>query len=246
MRTCLIRTLLLILVTGNLSCSHVTEKKEADSHGIEPEIVVRRRDDGTISSVNQVVEGKLVHGVRATYYGDGKTLYSKQTFDHGVKQGPATWYYYGGQVFKQTSFEDGKRQGRTRIYYKNGNLLAEYDSERGIVLPGLKEYTIDGELITNYPGVEFREIDHLASKQRIDLEISCTKSRSGIKFYVLRDEDKVTDRVYLITEKDKALLQYYVRPGHELSKKIFILAEIPTELGNVLSKTYSYELSVSN
>ena len=242
MRGCLFSTLLLILVTGNLSCS--SEKKEVDGSDNEPEIIIKRRDDGTISSVNQVIDGKRVHGVRATYYGDGKTLYSKQTFDYGVKQGPATWYYYSGQVFKQTSFEDGKRQGLTRIYYKNGNLLAEFESEKGIVLPGLKEYTIDGELITDYPGVEFREIDHLASSQRIDLEISCTKSRSGIKFYVLRQENEVMDRVYLITEKDKALMQFYVRPGQTLSRKIYILAEIPTELGNVLSRTYSYELNI--
>lgn len=244
MRICLISTLLLILVTGNLSCSNLAEKKELDSSDKEPEIIIKRRDDGTISSANQVVDGKLVHGVRATYYGDGKTLYSKQTFDYGVKQGPATWYYYSGQVFKQTSFEDGKRQGLTRIYYKNGNLLAEFESDKGIVLPGLKEYTIDGELITNYPGVEFREIDHLASNQRVDLEISCTKHRSGIIFYVLRDQDIVTDRVYLITEEDKALMQFYVRPGQTLSRKIYILAEIPTELGNVLSRTYSYDLSI--
>ncbi|MEA3478097.1 MAG: hypothetical protein U9R60_07960 [Bacteroidota bacterium] len=46
-------------------------------------------------------------------------------------------------------------------------------------------------------------------------------------------------------EKDKALLQYYVKPGTELNKTVNILAEIPTELGNVLAKKYTYQLNIT-
>jgi hypothetical protein len=237
---------LLLLVLFGFSCSPSGNADEDAAGEDAPELVVKKRADGTISSVNQVVDGNMVHGVRVCYYEDGKTLYSKQSYEYGIKQGPATWYYLDGHVFKQTNFKNGKRQGLTKIYYKNGNLLAEFESDKGIVLPGLKEYTIEGELITSYPGIEFREIDHLASSQRMDLEISCTKRRSGVKFYILQDENKVGDRVYLITEQDKALMQFYVRPGQVLNKKVHILAEVPTELGNVLSRTYSYQLSAAN
>ena len=187
-----------------------------------------------------------MHGIRATYYKDGKTLYSKQTFSHGRKQGPATWYYTNGQVFKQTNFEEGKRQGHTRIYYKDGKLSAEFESEHGMVLPGLKEYNKDGTPVTSYPDVQFREIDLLASKNRVDLEIYCTKKRSGVKFYILNTKIITTDRVYLITANDSALLQFYLKPGEVLNREVNILAEIPTELGNVLAKKYSYQLKVSN
>ncbi len=246
MRLYINSVLLLFLILVNISCFRSAEEADNTSSENKPEIVIKKRDDGTISSINQVVDGRIVHGIRTTYYQDGRTIYSKQTFDYGVKQGPATWYYMNGALFKQTNFKDGKRQGLTRVYYKNGNLLAEFESEKGIVRPGLKEYTIDGELITSYPGVEFREIDHLASKNRVDLEISCTKRRSGVKFYILKEENGIMDRVYLITENDRALLQFYVKPGEVLQRKVYILAEMPTELGNLLTKTYSYQLSLAN
>lgn len=220
--------------------------KEDDKNEDTRETVVMRRDDGTISSVNQVNESGRVHGTRVTYYGDGKTLYSKQSFVHGRKHGPAAWYYTSGQVFKLTNFEEGKRHGLTRIYYKDGSISAEFESDRGNVLPGLKEYNKDGTPVTLYPDIQFRESDHLAASNRIDLQVFCTKKRSGVKFFILKEGNGTTDRIYLITKDDSALLQYYVNPGEALNKKVEILAEIPTELGNTLSRIYTYQLNVSN
>ena len=237
---------LLLVLMFSFSCFRSSDIEEESANEDKPEIVIKKRDDGTISSVNQVVDGRIVHGIRTTYYKDGKTIYSKHTFNYGIKQGPATWYYMNGHMFKQTNFMDGKRQGLTRIYYKNGDLLAEFQSEKGNVLPGLKEYNQDGTLITSYPDVKFRKIDHLASRNRVDLEISCTKRRSGVKFYVLSEENGISERVYLITENDQALLQFYVKPGEILDKKVEILAEFPTELGNILAKKYTYQLTISN
>ena len=236
----------LLLLSVIFSCSQSPDTKEDVAGAYKPETVVKRRDDGTISSVNQVNENSRVHGIRATYYKDGKTLYSKHTFSHGVKQGPATWYYINGQVFKQTNFEEGKRHGLTRIYYKDGKLSGEFESEHGNILPGLKEYNQAGTLVTSYPDVQFREIDLLAAKNRVDLEIYCTKNRSGVKFYILNAKNGTTERVYLITAYDSALLQFYVKPGEVLNREVNILAEIPTELGNVLAKKYSYQLRISN
>jgi hypothetical protein len=241
-----VKFVLFLCLLLSVSCSNSPDNKEETSREDKPEIVVRKRADGTISSVNQVDENNRVHGIRATYYGDGSTLYSKHTFSHGRKQGPAIWYYMNGQVYKESHFEQGKRQGLTRIYYKNGQLSGEYDSHEGNVLPGLKEYLEDGTLITSYPEIEFRENNLLDSKNRVDLQVFCTKKRSGVKFYVLNQAHGETSRVYLITENDSALLQYYVQPGKTLDKKVEILAEIPTELGNVLAREYSYDLKISN
>jgi len=237
--------LLLVLSTG-ISCKRSSAPDEGSNTKSEAETMIKRRDDGTVSSVNQVDENNRVHGVRATYYENGTTPYSKQTFNHGIKQGPAIWYYTNGQIFKQSNFEDGNRHGLTRVYYKNGDLSGEFESEHGNVLPGLKEFKRDGTPVSSYPGVNFREIDLRAASNRVDLEISCTKKRSGIKFYILKEANGSIDRIYLITKNDAALLQYYVKPGEVLDERIEILAEIPTELGNVLVKKYSYHLSVSN
>jgi len=236
--------LLLLILSLSFSCKRSQNMEEVIGSESKAETVIKRRSDGTVSSVNQVNANNRVHGIRATYYGDGKTVYSKQTFNHGKKQGPATWYYKDGQVFKQTTFKDGKRHGLTRIYYKSGSLSAEFESEYGNVLPGLKEYNEDGSLVTSYPDIKFRELDFLSSKNRLDLEMYCAKKRSGVKFFILHEKEGETSRVYLITEDDSALLQYYVQPGNELQRKIDILAEIPTELGNVLARKYSYKLSI--
>ena len=150
--------LLLLLLSLSISCKRSTNPEEVLNSENKPETVVKRRDDGTVSSVNQVNENNRVHGVRATYYEDGKTLYSKQTYDRGKKQGPATWYYMNGKVFKRTNFEDGKRHGLTRVYYKDGSLSAEFESENGNVLPGLKEYKEDGSLVTSYPDIGYSAV----------------------------------------------------------------------------------------
>jgi len=238
--------LLLLILSLSFSCKRSQNMEEVIDSESKPETVIKRRSDGTVSSINQVNANNRVHGIRATYYGDGKTVYSKQTFNHGRKQGPATWYYRNGQVYKQTSFKGGKRHGPTRIYYKSGSLSAEFESEYGNVLPGLKEYNKDGSQVTSYPDIKFRELDFLASKNRLDLEMYCTKKRSGVKFFILHEKEGETSRVYLITEDDSALLQFYVKPGNTLDRRVNIMAELPTELGNTLSRRYSYQLSVSN
>jgi len=241
-----VKLMLFLILLLNFSCTHSPDSNEGIPDVDKPETLVKRRDDGTVSSVNQVDENNRVNGIRVTYYGDGITIYSKQTFSHGRKEGPAIWYYMNGQVYKQSHFEEGKRQGLTRVYYKNGILSAEYKSDKGNVLPGLKEYNKDGTLITDYPDIKFREIEYLSTNNRVDLEISCSKKRSGVKFYMLNEKNGETSRVYLITENDSTVRRYYVQPGQTLHKKVNILAVIPTALGNLLAREYTYQLKISN
>jgi len=212
----------------------------------DPQVLVKRRDDGTISSINQVDEQGIVHGSRVTYFPDGLTVYSKLTFNHGIKEGPSVRYYENGQVFEQATFENGKKHGPQRKYHKSGELLAEYTYKNGHAQPGLKEYKPDGTLVDGYPEVHFKEIDHLASRSRIDLEIDCTWKRGKMKYFVLQDENGEARRVYLITENGTATMQFYIQPGETLNRKVDIIAEIPTEFGNILVLELSYQLSAQN
>ena len=234
------------MVLAGLFCSC---SRSADSEGdsnSDPPVLVKRRDDGTMSSANQVDEMGRVHGIRVTYFPDGKTVYSKLTFKHGIKEGPSLWYYENGQVFEQATFEDGEKHGPQRKYHKNGELLAEYAYENGHPLPGLKEYQKDGTLVSGYPEVRFREIDHLASRNRIDLEISCTQNRGKMKYFVIQQENGESNRVYLITENGSTTMQFYVQPGETLDRKVDIVAEIPTNLGNIMVLELSYQLTATN
>jgi len=244
--------LAMFLAPGILSCSGSEDpggngsKNQMADRNSESEIVVKRREDGTISSANQVNELGQVHGTRLTYFPDGKTVYSKLTFRNGIKDGLSVKYYDNGKVFEMATFENGEKHGPQRKYYKTGELLAVYDYEHGHALPGLKEYTPDGTLIKEYPEVYFREIDHLAARSRIDLEISCTWKKGKMKYFVLQKEGGQTNRVYLITENGSTTMQFYIPPGETLEKQVDILAEIPTDLGNILVLERSYQLSAVN
>jgi len=209
-------------------------------------VVVRKRDNGTTSSVNPVDEMNRVHGVRVTFYANGRTIYSRTTFSHGIKNGPAVRYYRNGQVFEHSGYLDGKKHGPVRKYYMDGTLMAEFECEQGVVLPGLKEYTRDGTLVTSYPEIRFTEEDHLDTHRRIDLVLSCSAKGRGVKYYLLEDSLEFRDRIYLISENGSALMQYYLKPGESIDSAIAIVAEIPTELGNVYVTAQKYHLQVTN
>lgn len=236
--------ILTVLISPSCTSSNQTEEENISDH--QAEVVRKKRADGTLSSVNQVDEMGRVHGLRVTYFEDGKTAYSKISFSHGQRQGPSIRYYRNGQVFEQSEYQLGKKHGLSRKYHKNGSLLSECAYEEGHALPGLKEYKEDGTQITSYPKVVFRELDHLALRNRVDLEMSCKSNVNGVKFYRLNEESGKTSRIYLISEKNKATVQYYVKPGGTLNEQLSILAEIPTEFGNIYARELKYKLLVSN
>jgi antitoxin component YwqK of YwqJK toxin-antitoxin module len=202
---CIVLTILLCF-----SCNPTSENKVGSDLDKRSNIVVKKRDDGTLSSVNQVDEVGRVHGVRVTYFADGKTIYTKLTFDHGKKNGPSIRYYNNGQIYEHASFENGEKHGLTKKYHKNGKLLAEFEYNRGIAMVGLKEYDKEGELINSYPTVAFKEVSHLAFNDKIDFEIHCSKPYNGTKYFLVKGENEKANRTYLITEKGFALLQFYL------------------------------------
>jgi hypothetical protein len=238
----------LIILFGMLclSCKQKAGTENPHSGDPEQEILVKRREDGTLSSVNQIDEMGIVHGIRVTYYPDGKTVYSKLTLNHGIKHGPFIRYYRNGQIFEHSAYRDGKKHGPARKYYKNGSLLAEFAYDNGILLPGLKEYHRDGTLVTDYPEILFRVEDHLADRNRVDLHMYPMPDRPGIKYYVKQSSNGQESRVYLISENGSASMQFYVSPGDTLHKKVEIIAEIPTELGNTMVRELGYDLTVAH
>jgi antitoxin component YwqK of YwqJK toxin-antitoxin module len=245
-RKCMYQVMTFLILIVSFSCFRSTDIDEDTAGEGKPKTIVKKRNDGTLSSVNQVDEEGRVNGVRVTYYADGKTIHSKFTFSHGIKQGPSVRYYENGQVFEHAGFKDGEKNGLTRKYYKNGTLLSECEYMNGKVLPGLKEYDMDGEMITSYPEIQFTKIDHLVTRDRIDLEISCVEKNRGVKYYLLKQENGKPNRTYLISENSTTLMQFYVKPGETLNRSIEILAEIPTALGNVMAKELSYQLKATN
>ena len=67
-----------------------------------------------------------------------------------------------------------------------------------------------------------------------------------MKYFLLQEEHGETSRVYLITEHGTATTQFFVQPGETLDRKLDFIAEIPTDLGNILVLELSYHLHAKN
>lgn len=147
MRVLLQITAVLVLMTCMVSCSNGKGDTADSPEAGEEKMVTRRRDDGTISSVNPLDDKGYVHGVKVNFYEDGRTVHSRVTYVHGRKHGPAIWYFRSGKVYEHTNFHHGRKHGLTRRYYESGELMEEVTYEQGEELPGKKQYNRQGELI---------------------------------------------------------------------------------------------------
>lgn len=138
--TCLV-TVISACGSGNKDIGTNNEKNKTN-------YVKKRRDDGTLSSINPIDENGYVHGVKVMYYEDGKTVHSKVSYEHGRKHGPAIWYYKNGQIHEHSNYYYNRKNGLAKRYYDTGELMEEVTFDTGQELPGKKMYTKDGELIT--------------------------------------------------------------------------------------------------
>lgn len=143
------RTILILILTILVaSCSQGRENKEQPADENTPNLVKKRRDDGTLSSINPVDEKGYVHGVKVNFYEDGLTVHSKITYEHGRKHGPAIWFFKSGKIYEHTAYYQNRKNGITKRYYETGELYEETTYEAGEELPGKKRYNKAGELIS--------------------------------------------------------------------------------------------------
>ena len=146
----LIRLLLtIILITAIISCSSESKKSSDETNQKAPTMVRKKRDDGTLSSINPVDEEGYVHGIKVNYYDDGKTIHSKITYLHGRKDGPAIWYFKSGKIYEHTNFFQNWKHGLSKKYYESGELFEEVQYNTGKELPGKKTYDKEGILISD-------------------------------------------------------------------------------------------------
>ena len=142
--------LLLILSLSILitSCKQGKEQTNQASEEEAPHMVRKKRDDGTLSSMNPVDEQGYVHGVKVNFYEDGLTVHSKITYEHGRKHGPAIWFFKSGKIYEYTNYYQNRKNGVTKRYYETGELYEEISFDTGKELPGKKVYDKEGNLIS--------------------------------------------------------------------------------------------------
>lgn len=133
-----------ILIT---SCNQGKEPGEQPSDEDTSNVVKKRREDGTLSSLNPVDDEGYIHGVKVNFYEDGVTVHSKITYEHGRKHGPAIWFFKSGKIYEHTNYYQNRKNGLTKRYYESGELYEETMYDAGEELPGKKVYNKEGELI---------------------------------------------------------------------------------------------------
>lgn len=139
---------LTILIGACNQGSKQTEQTEQAETGDQPKVVKKRREDGTLSSLNPVDKDGYVHGVKVNFYEDGVTVHSKITYEHGRKHGPAIWFFKSGKIYEHTTYYQNRKNGVTKRYYETGELYEETMFDTGEELPGKKKYDKEGNLIS--------------------------------------------------------------------------------------------------
>ena len=141
--------LILSLCVPFESCKQGKESSEQLAEEETPKTVKKRREDGTLSSINPLDENGYVHGVKVNFYEDGLTVHSKITYEHGRKHGPAIWFFKSGKIFEHTTYYQNRKNGITKRYYESGELYEEVSYDAGEELPGKKTYDKEGNLISD-------------------------------------------------------------------------------------------------
>lgn len=141
--------LIFTLVLSATSCASDPKADDQAKTDEEAHMVKKRRDDGTLSSINPVDEEGYIHGVKVNFYEDGLRVHSKVTYDHGRKHGPALWFFKNGKIYEHTTYYHNRKHGLTKRYYETGELKEEVEFDTGEELPGKKKYTKEGELISD-------------------------------------------------------------------------------------------------
>ena len=141
-------TLLVLLSLFIVSCNQETKQTVQAETGDQARVVKKKREDGTLSSLNPLDEEGYVHGVKVNFYDDGLSVHSKVTYEHGRKHGPAIWFFKNGKVYEYSTYYMNRKNGVTRRYYETGELYEEISYDAGEELPGKKKYNKEGELIS--------------------------------------------------------------------------------------------------
>lgn len=131
-----------------VSCNRGKEQPEQSADENSPHVVKKRREDGTLSSLNPVDSAGYLDGVKVNFYEDGLTVHSKVTYEHGSKEGPAIWFFKSGKIYEYSTYEDNRKEGVSRRYYETGELYEEVPFEAGKELPGRKTYDKEGKVIS--------------------------------------------------------------------------------------------------
>jgi hypothetical protein len=221
---------------------------QADTEIDDPNIEIRRtyRKDGTLLA-EVTYRDSIRHGLASNYYPNGRVQIEIEYVD-GNKHGESRQYYQNGELFQVTPYVNGKMHGLRRQYYEGGNLRAEINFDNNIQLPGLREYSKDGNLLKRDATLLLKLVDKIALDGTFELEMQLSNGSEYVKFFrYFPDEGDGSDLSYPINAVNgKGIESFYVAPGSYRKQKVHIRAEETTRLRNKEIHYAVYHLDVKN
>lgn len=174
-------------------------------------------------------------GMTRTFY-KGGALEQEIPYSGDKKNGDSKWYYPDGKLFRVTPYVNDTISGEQIQYYKSGRVKAVLRYTDGKRQPGIEEYMMSGEKVTNYPEVRYRVNDRYEERGLYKIFIEFSDMAENGKFYRgdlvngLVDIDSLT---LLLQTATTGYLDMQKTPGHS-ADSVVVIASYLTQFGNRL------------
>lgn len=127
---------------------------------------------------NGIQEGEM-----KSYYPGGE-LNQTLWYENGLREDSARKFYLEGQVFRTTPYKHDTINGTQIQYYRNGRVKAKLHFIKGLRTPLLEEYTRDGRLMKNYPGIVYTLDDNYKTTGKVRINLELTDKSRKVNFYL--------------------------------------------------------------
>ncbi len=174
-------------------------------------------------------------GMTRTFY-KGGALEQEIPYSGDKKNGDSKWYYPDGKLFRVTPYVNDTISGEQIQYYKSGRVKAVLRYTDGKRQPGIEEYMMSGEKVTNYPEIRYRVNDRYEERGLYKIFIEFSDMAENGKFYRgdlvngLVDIDSLT---LLLQTATTGYLDMQKTPGHS-ADSVVVIASYLTQFGNRL------------
>ncbi|MDX9772553.1 MAG: hypothetical protein RBT02_03920 [Bacteroidales bacterium] len=180
-------------------------------------------------------------GMTRTYY-KGGVLEQEIPYVDGKKNGEARWYYPDSKLFRVTPYVNDTISGSQIQYYKSGRVKAKLDYVDGKRLPGIEEYTMNGEKVTTYPEIIQRINDRYNERGLYKVFIEMSDLAENVKYYrgdLINGLVVLDSLTPMLQTTTTGYLDLKKTQGHQ-ADSIVVIASYLTQFGNRLY----YRLSI--
>lgn len=206
----------------------------------------RYRADGTLLA-EVTYKDSIRDGIARNFYANG-VVKLEMTYVNGIRHGNSLYYYENGELYQNTPYVDDKKNGVQLKYYPGNILMAEIPFKDDEQIPGIKEYTKEGKMITKEVKINFTLVNRLATDYEFDVLIQLSDRSQHAKFSKLHydNEGTISGNQPLTAVKGRVTETYFLPPGYSVTDMLDVIAERQTRLGNKEIIKGSYLVNMEN